>query len=139
MKGKLGLCLGFRSLIDPNGNNFSFALLGSALVISSMASVRYRLCLVSDKVCSVAKNLFSNAKFQSLHFLEMVTLYFALWPYILVVLVSFSSEIFSIYFFNSLALLINYFSICRNMYTIGCSSGVNKFQFDTFLFWKNFQ
>ncbi|CAI9765212.1 unnamed protein product [Fraxinus pennsylvanica] len=40
MKSKHGLCLGFLSLTDPDGNNSSFALLGSSLVILLMASVR---------------------------------------------------------------------------------------------------
>ena len=45
-RNKNGLCLGFRSQPDPNGNSSSFAHLGSSLAILSMVSARYSLSLV---------------------------------------------------------------------------------------------
>lgn len=45
-RNKNGLCLGFRSQPDPNGNSSSFAHLVSSLAILSMVSARYSLSLV---------------------------------------------------------------------------------------------
>lgn len=76
-KSKLGFFLGFRSLTDPNGNNFSFALLGSSLATLLMVSARYlfhsafcllffaiRACLVAEQID--AWKMKENRRFKAL-------------------------------------------------------------------------